>query len=474
LSLTGFIFLVAFAAGCLLAFVRHPIYGAVTYVAVFFLSPPLRWWGEALPDLRWAVLSAGVTLLAILFGKKPRPTSMPVMSHGAAAILLLFVVWLAIQSDWALDPAEHGDLLGYYAKFFLALFLVYKCVDSEEHLRLFMWAYVLGCFYFGCIAFISYIGGRFEGFGGAGTGEANAAAVTVVAGIFVASSLFLAARWREKALLLIVIPFIVNALVTTISRSGFLALAAGGIMFAVSTPRKFRRQVRILSVFAAALFLLLTGPSYWERMQSIEYGGGEVQGVDTGAGRLELAEAQWRMFRDHPLGCGAMCTAVLSPKYLEDRFLANTVGGPRERASHNTIMTMLVEHGIPGVLFYFGMLLWIINSLLRLRRVYRADSGFMATAFPGVAAVSVAIVVGDLFVSYAKFEVRIWFIAVLMAMLNISMEKASLKSSKQDRRPVPRSAPPRLSVSARTGASTSAAADEAARSTSATSQQRRH
>ena len=41
MSLTGLLFTFAFLAGCLLALARHPIFGVVTYIATFFLSPPL-------------------------------------------------------------------------------------------------------------------------------------------------------------------------------------------------------------------------------------------------------------------------------------------------------------------------------------------------------------------------------------------------------------------------------------------------
>ena len=56
MSLTGLAFLLAFAAGIGLAVMRHPLFGLYTYIAVFYLHPPSRWWGETLPDLRWSLL----------------------------------------------------------------------------------------------------------------------------------------------------------------------------------------------------------------------------------------------------------------------------------------------------------------------------------------------------------------------------------------------------------------------------------
>jgi O-antigen ligase len=450
LGLTGAIFFTIFAVGCVLALVRHPIYGAIAYVSVFFFNPTSHWWGQGLfASVRWALVSAAVTLIGVaLHNREPgvrRPEG-SVFRSGATRLLIAFTIWLGIQSLWALDPNAHIDLFSYYMKFLLALVLLYKSIDSDRNLRLVLWAYVCGCLYFGVVAFTSYTGGRFEDFGGS-VGEANAAALTIVVGIFFASSLLITGSPLQKAVILCMIPVIVNALVATISRSGFLALVAGGIVYNLFTPARLRRSVRVLSVLAAALLLMLSGPSYWQRMHSIEYAGADVAGVDTGGGRMELIQAQWRMFREHPLGCGAMCTATLSPGYLSDRFLATTAEGARVRASHNTFMSMLVEHGIPGAALYVALWLWTIKNLITLARAYRAQpDAASASLLPAIAAAAGSILVADQFVSYLKFEVRIWIIALIMVMLDLVAQRmrqpvtraAATRSAAGLERPPPR------------------------------------
>ena len=326
-----------------------------------------------------------------------------------------------------MDAFEHRELLSYYVKFAIVFFLVYRCIESDKHLVMVLWTFVAGCFYFGWIAYTTYEGGRFEGFGGPGTAEANAGALVCVTGVFAASVLFLNAKsWRERAALIVMIPFILNALVTTASRSGFLALAVGGIAFNYFTPPQHRKLVRRLSVIAVVGFLSLAGGIFWQRMQTLEHAGADVEGVDTGGGRLEIVEAQWRMFKDHPMGCGATCTAVLSPTYMDARFLADSGAGEGTmiRASHNTFMTMLTEHGIPGATFYILLLLWILSRLRKLGAAYRTeDHGMMPALLPGVAAVLIGITVGDMFVTHARLEVRIWFIAILMAMYNVMVAR---------------------------------------------------
>lgn len=396
------------------ALFRHPIFGLLTYVATFYLHPPSRWWGETLPDIRWSLTAGAVTLLAVLI----RPQLMrqrPVFSRGPIIGLSLFLVWLVIQSIWALAPDLHWELTLAYVKYVILIAIIVWSIETERHLSWFLWTHVLGCLFLGWIAFSEYQGGRFEGFGGPDIGEANAGALQIVTGIFAAAALFLAGNWWQRLGLVGSMPFIVNALIVTVSRSGSLALVAGGLVFNWFTPPRFRWFVRSLSVLAIVLFALLTNDVYWERLSTLLFKGEEVAGVDTGQGRLVLMEAQGRMFSAYPFGCGHRCTAVLSPMYLDDMYLS----GPAEsrgRASHNTFMSLLVEQGVVGAGFYIVSLIWIARALGRARQRAEGQGGLLSTFVPSLAAAFAAIVVGDMFVDYLKIEVRIWFIAMLVLM----------------------------------------------------------
>jgi hypothetical protein len=433
LSLTGLVFLIAFFAGCLLAVVRHPIYGLMTYVAVFYLHPPSRWWGESLPDLRWSLSAAAVTLLGMIILRKrlaPRPA---LFSNGVMVGMALFVAWLGLQLLWALDEDLQNELFSMYFKYALVMVLIYKCVDSERHLRLFLWTHVLGCAYLGWLAFTSYAGGRFEGFGGPGLGEANVGALQVVTGLLVAGSLLLAGKMRERMGLLACIPFLLNAMVATVSRSGFLAAGIGGVLFNLFTPKRWRGWVRVLSVLALVLFMLLTNPEYWMRIGSLKHAGEDISGVDTGSGRLVIIDAQWQMFQRYPLGCGHRCTAVLSTDYLDDSQL--TGEATRGRSSHNTFMTLLVEQGVPGALIYLAMLVWLLVSVRKLSKRYRGAAGDLPLLFPAVVGVLGAITLGDMFVDYLKSEVRIWFIGVLMVLLTLPVSAPETAAQAEPAKP---------------------------------------
>jgi O-Antigen ligase len=417
---TTALFLVWFVSFSLLAFFRHAIFGLLLYVGVYFLSPQARWWGDNLPTNSWSLISSIVLLGAVLV-RRPAPQNLPLLSHKFVWGLIAYVVWLGIQTLWALDREVHVELLVLFTKYLVLIALMYACIDSERHLRWFFWVNVVGGAYVGWMVYTTYAGGRFEGTGVPGAKDTNSAALLFATVTLASAALFLGGRLGTRVGLLGIIPFIVNALVATVSRSGFLALGVGGVLFNLFTPTRYRRLVRLLSVLALLLFVLLTNPLYWSRIETIKYAGEEVQGIDTAHARLVTIQAQWKMFRLYPLGCGHRCTAVLSPQYLDDKYLTGT-GPIRQRASHNVFMTMLVEQGIPGAIFYILLLFWGLKQVFLLARRLAGQEGFLAQVFPATVGILGAITVGDLFVDFLKFETRLWYITVLMLLLSMSSE----------------------------------------------------
>jgi O-Antigen ligase len=424
--LTAAAFLVAYSVCCLLALVRHPIYGLVTYVGLIYADPPAQWWGSHVPSIRWSLITALVTLVAVAI-HRPKLEGPRVFEFGLMKGLVVFLIWLLIQLPWALDRAMQMELIVVSAKYTLLAALIYWCVDSSQTLRMLLWAHAVGCFYMGTVVFTEYIGGRFNGFAGAGIGEANVGALLLSTGILTTFVLFLAGRLVEKCVAVGFMPFILNAVIATISRSGFLALGIAGVIFNVLAPTKGLGTVRMFSLAGLALFLVLTNQTYWERIGTILEAGAEVEGLDTGAKRLDLAEAQFRMFSRYPLGCGHRCTAVLSPDYLDERHLTG-VGDKKARSSHNTFMSLLVEQGVPGAVFYALLLLWVARASARLRHSMRAKTGLEPYTYAATIAILAAITVGDMFVDYLKFEGRVWFLALLMVFLRMQAVEQSRES----------------------------------------------
>lgn len=406
---SAILFLVGFLVGCVLAFTRHPVYGLITYIATLYLDPHGQWWGYILPNLRWELIPAAITLVMMLVTRKEALAL--ALSSAPFRGFIVFVAWIVIQLPWAINPPAQEQLLTIWCKFLLVSIMILGCVDSWNNLKLVLWAHVLGCVYMGWIAHEFYHGGRFEGFGLGSIEDANTGALQLVTGFLAAASLFMASGRTAKLVLLFGMALIANGIISTESREGFLEIACAGLAFIAYAPKAYRARIIGASILAGICFLYLSSGAYWQRIQTIEAAGAKVQGVDTGHSRIVILKSQWRMFQSHPLGCGHGCTEALSPQFIPKRYLSPLVG---QRASHNTVMTMLVDHGIPGVLLYVAFVAWTFRFIRRIAGRAQHKAGIAATFLPGVTGVMVAIVIGDMFSQFPLLEVRIWFLSLLV------------------------------------------------------------
>ena len=409
-------FLAVYGYLCFMALSRHPIFGLAAYLCAFYVHPPSRWWGASLPSLRWSLLAALLTLVAVVMHERKLLPKPRFLSNFPVNVLIVFTLYLAVQMAWSIWPEQQQILLLLYAKYCVLVYLIYRIVDTEKALRIFLWAVVLGGFCLGVVAFERYTGGRFEGFGGAGIGEANVGGLTLVMASLAAGALFLTGNVWEKIGITICGVFIMNGIVTTQSRSTFLALAVGGLVFYLLSPSKHRWLLRVFAIVGLAGFVSLTNPLYWARMASLQHAGEKVEGMETGSGRIVLMKAQLRMFQSNVFGHGHRGTAALSRIYLDDVHLTGS-GENRARSSHNTTLTVLVEHGLPGVVLWACLAVWSLYAVFVCWRTFRRREGLLAMMPALLGALFVGLYVSEQFVDYLKLEARAWFIAILIVCL---------------------------------------------------------
>ncbi|MCL4722340.1 MAG: O-antigen ligase family protein [Gammaproteobacteria bacterium] len=429
MSPTLILFLAAYGLSLVAAFFRNPVFGLYAYLAVFYLHPPARWWGVVFPEMRWALLAAFVTLVS-MWRMQPAPGRAAWLESPGAKLLVLFILWFLVQTPWALDQAQHAEAATLFIKYGVLFFLIYKLVPDMPTLERLAAVHVLGCFYLGWLAFEAPASGRLDGVGGPGIDEANALGLQLVTGMIFAVPLLLSASKVMKGIAVISLPLLVNGLFQTESRGALLAAIAGGMgMFYLGT-----RQVRGLLVAAALLGLpvaiVLAPPNFLERVTGTF---SAVTRPDSGnldasaSGRLDLIPAQFRMFMHHPFGTGHRGTAVLSPDYLDEANLAfdESVGHRVDRASHNTLMTVLVEQGAVGMVLFLGILWWAARTLRRLQRTSTGDTppglGNFRVAVGGTL---LAILAAGMFVDYLKSEIFYWCLALVAVLDDLARRLA--------------------------------------------------
>jgi hypothetical protein len=267
-SLTALVFLIAFVGALVAAFVRHPIFGLYAYVATFYLHPVDKWWGESLPDLRWALLAAIVTLLASL--RLPAQPEQPAWTQNTAAKLLIALTgWFWIQNLWALDSSAHLEASVLFTKYLILFYLIYRLVDSPDRVRAFLVAHVAGCLYLGWLVFQAPDGGRLEGVGGPGINEANALGMQLSTGAIVAAALLMYGSIQSRVFALLSAPLILNGIVQTESRGAFLGLAVGGLAMLYLLPGRLRKYWIVMAFVGMGGLLRVAPDNFWDRIDTI-------------------------------------------------------------------------------------------------------------------------------------------------------------------------------------------------------------
>lgn len=301
MALSAVAFLLLFFIGLVLAFAVHPRFGLYTYLAVFYLHPPARWWGEMLPDFRWSLLAALVTLVALV--RLPKIVGRPsFFSLTPVWLLIGFTLWVWVQNAWALEPVMHFDFSILLTKYVVLFYLMYRLIDSPRMMNDVLFIHVLGCFYLGWLAYQAADAGRLEGIGGPGIDEANAMAMHVATGVMAAAVLIMnPGRWWFRVLCLLAMPFMLNVVIQSESRSAVLAFVAGGLVLWFMKPRAYRGLFYAGAVLGLAAVMYLGHSTFWERMSTIESAVQTTEGADGSArSRRAIAEMQLKISAQHP------------------------------------------------------------------------------------------------------------------------------------------------------------------------------
>lgn len=421
MSLMALGYLLLYFGGLGAALVRHPMWGLYAYFLAFYVHPPSRWWSAEVPDLRWAYIAAIATCIAVWIHHRKLADGRPTWLRSPLAWpLIAYTGLMWIQTLWAVDPTQHLEGTMLFTKYLVVFYLIYKVAGDAAAMRNILMVHIAGCFFFGWLAVNIDVSGRLDGIGGPGINNANTLGMQLGTGVVIASAFILLGSGWWRWLTLAMVPFIVNGAILTGSRGAFLGMAAGALAIWYLRPRIRTKLFYALGVMAVAGFLWLAQDTYWERISTIE-GTVVADHRDTSSEiRVALFGAQWRMVQDHPFGVGWRGTATLSPRYLDQRYLAADADSPEAaaRSSHNTFMSVLVEQGIVGVLIYGWLVMLVAVEVFRLRKRYaNPESLEYATHVTALGAVFALLFVAGMFTDYLMAEVQYWCLALLASLM---------------------------------------------------------
>jgi O-antigen ligase len=155
--------------------------------------------------------------------------------------------------------------------------------------------------------------------------------------------------------------FIMTAMVT-LSRGGFIGLAAVGTYCWLKSSQKGRAVV--LGGIVIIVVLIFAPEKYWEEMQSAT--SDQTMTIGTGAERLYTWGIGWEMFLGHPIfGVGQGNFPWNFDEFQgAERFNTRSLAG---RAAHSMYFTLLPELGLLGTGMFFMMILSNYTTVGRVR-----------------------------------------------------------------------------------------------------------
>jgi O-antigen ligase len=291
-------------------------------------------------------------LAIILSGRFP-------LSHRPTQLFLALLGLLALHI-----PIAANNYLAFDATYIMVLiFAMYLgivvFVDSDAKMGTLIRVWL------GIHLFLALMGLRSGGRGiGGFLGDENDFAMTL--NMIIPFPFFLAFSTSKKSTKLIYLALLclflfVNML--TLSRGGFLGLAAVAAYCWLRSPRKIASAALI--ALLAALMIYVAPEDYGAEIRSIW-----EQGADegtTGEDRLYIWGIAWEMFLDNPvLGVGGQNLIARFADYEGDRRLH---GVTRVwRAAHSLYFTLFPELGLLGIGIFFALVYYTLRDLRLVRR----------------------------------------------------------------------------------------------------------
>lgn len=313
------------------------------------------------------LIAAVVGLAAILLARQFRAFS------GMHWMTLALFGWCCCSYFWTVAPESTATHLRGYAQEMMLLWLVWEFVETAANLRVLLRAWLAGSWILAILTIAGFslaVSGdveqiRFAAFGQ----DPNDVARFLDFGFPVAALLLREEEgWRQRAFLLGYVPVGFAGVLLTASRSGVLvgvvALAGCGVM-ALHRNRRGAFVGLVAVVVTAVTVFELVPVGTLDRIGTVA----EVVRSGDLNQRVNIWWEGWRAFERAPvLGSGAGSFVVAAGVAPED-------------TAHNTVLAILVELGLCGLVFATGIVVIAARAILRLPGTMRVGAGVMLSVW---------------------------------------------------------------------------------------------
>jgi len=384
--------------------------GVIGYILVYLIFNPTVWWGHGVLDIFPRPSLIAVLFLTIGCLLHTGKLNWSISRREIGFYLFCGLMWVvALGFGVGMHP-EAWMAVDKMTKMFFFIFLLFRVVHTYDNLKFVLWAIIFGGFFIALQARMvgEFYGIRLQNMGGVDFREANALAVFMACTAALAGFEMLKLPWKYKIPMIFAIALMLDALVLTRSRAGFLALVVALPYVLVWSPKRFKKQVYIYTALGAVLFFMLTDTYFFGRVSTIQDSivtGREYEGEEV-VSRLDFWRASVPMLKDNPLGVG--------PRNFKQ---VVHIYDPRAygRDAHNTYVTCYAEFGIPGILLFGYLVISAFLQIQNARKRAREDLGDETVSLTGVALGSIFLcyTVGGMLTRTYLYNEIIWIVLAL-------------------------------------------------------------
>lgn len=361
----------------------------VVFSAIYFLRPE-----DFIPGLTLVPIgkiAGGITLLALIFGVKPKERGKMPIECKLLLVLLAHMILTIPFAFWRGGAAD--TVINKFSKGVIVALLIALVVTKVNELRKLL--YIQSA----AVAFISIASilahhteeGRLMGIQKGILENPNDLAINIAINFPLCMAFLFAAKGGlRKFLWTVGLLGMLYAVVATYSRSGMIAMAITGMIclweFGVRGKRTlFLMSTAIIGVFAVAV--MLATPHYFTRIESL------VRGNIEGSGDKGSLEARTQLLRD------SLSLMVHNPVFGVGPGNFGVITGAW-RVAHNTYTEMGAETGLPGLILFCAVL---VSAARRIRRVRKlpgyADNEYIRLWTSALWAALAAYLAGAIFAS---------------------------------------------------------------------------
>jgi hypothetical protein len=414
MPITALGFLAVFGVGCLIT-LKRPFIGLLLYFFVFYMHPPGKYWGTLLPEIRWTLVVAVLTLISVFIHQKNKGDW---LKFQESKLLIAFIIFVGAQFPFVLSSEWHQIYFILLVKLLILYFLLITIIDTKEKLVTVIKANLIGCAYIGLTALQTHSSGRFERAGLPGIEDSNLLSIHVIPILVTGAFLFLSNALKKKYWLLVPLAFAGNLIIMAGSRGAIATLAVTGLFLVVFSAKEFKGAlikwgaVVLIALSFVSIDLIMTRIASITEVETSEQ-------IDTSAqSRIVIINAQIEMFKKNMLmGNGHRTTLLLSPSYIDERYLTDTTIGAL-RGSHNLTMSILVDHGIIGAVLFFLIIFGVIRMGLSVSKNKEYDRDLRLIML-GLTGGIFGLMVASQFSNSKVLEITIWIVAFILTTQNI-------------------------------------------------------